>query len=141
MKPLIDGDEKGKVCRVCGNIKPLSDFHPNKSCSGGRVGTCKQCSNRRVRSWLNNTRETRRERINNRNKQVKQLVVDHFGNKCHDCGRNFPICVYDFHHLSDKDVNPSKALTWREDRMWEELKKCIMLCANCHRIRHFGDDS
>lgn len=67
-------------------------------------------------------------------------MVEHFGDKCYDCDTTFPQCVYEFHHLdpNEKDVNPSKALTWSEDRMWKELNKCIMLCSNCHKIRHFG---
>ena len=55
-------------------------------------------------------------------------MVDHFGDRCHDCGNTYPQCVYEFHHLdpNEKDVNPSKALSWSEDRMWKELNKCIM---------------
>jgi len=72
-----------------------------------------------------------------------------FRGSCHDCGNTFPLCVYDFHHLdpSKKDVNPSKAIGHSNARMLEELKHCIMLCANCHRIRHadmrseVGDES
>lgn len=138
MRPLIDGEVLTKTCRICNIEKPLSEFNPNKECKLGRVGTCKLCSNERVRKWLKTRREERRFTINTRNKDRKQLVVNSFGNKCSVCGESFPLCVYDFHHIKGKDVNPSKALTWSEERMWKELQKCIMVCANCHRVLHFG---
>lgn len=65
--------------------------------------------------------------------------VDRFGNKCNDCGESFPLCVYDFHHVDgSKELNPSKAMALSFEVAEREMSKCIMLCANCHRIRHFG---
>lgn len=133
MQPLID-----KACRKCGETKPLSSFHPNKSCKDGVVGTCRDCTRVRVLDWIDRDRVSYREKINKRNRDRKRQIVEHFGDVCHDCVKTYPQYVYEFHHLdpSGKDVNPSRALTWSEDRMWKELEKCIMLCANCHKIRH-----
>ena len=64
-----------------------------------------------------------------------------FGGKCQDCSGVFPQYVYDFHHVNnDKDFSPSYALTMKWDKAEQELKKCVLLCANCHRIRHFKED-
>ena len=56
---------------------------------------------------------------------------------CADCGMYFnihPECC-DFHHIEDnKDNNIANIHT--KGAMIKELKKCIPLCANCHRIRH-----
>lgn len=134
MQPLID-----KVCRECGETKPLSDFHPNKQCRGGVVGTCKPCSSVRTRQWYKDNRGRRQQISNEKNRDRKRRAVEHFGDKCHDCGNTYPQCVYEFHHLDPKgkDMNPSKALAMSEKRMWEELSKCIMVCSNCHKMRHF----
>lgn len=136
MRPLID-----KVCRKCGETKPLSDFHPNKSCQGGVTGTCRNCTNKRVNKWIDDNSEAYRATINKRNRDKKREIVNRFGDVCHDCAKSYPQCVYEFHHLDPKgkDVNPSRALTWSEERMWKELNKCIMLCSNCHKIRHWED--
>lgn len=120
--------------------KPYSDFPPNKECTGGVTGTCRQCYNAKTTKWYRENRERRQQAANERNRKRKAEMVNHFGGKCHDCGGVFPQCVYEFHHLdpSQKDVNPSAALSWSKDRMWDELNKCVMLCANCHKVRHFG---
>jgi len=57
--------------------------------------------------------------------------------RCHDCGRTFPDAVFDFHHLEAKEFTLNSCSM---DRSWKnivkEWEKCIMLCANCHRICH-----
>lgn len=132
-----------KVCTICKEDKPISDYHPNKHCKFGVVGTCKLCSKIRTTKWYSENRTRRQEVANTRNRDRKSDAVEMFGNKCHDCGQSYPQCVYQFHHLdpTKKDVNPSKALSRGVDKMLEELKKCVMLCANCHMIRHFGKEA
>ncbi|UIW10564.1 HNH endonuclease [Aeromonas phage BUCT695] len=51
----------------------------------------------------------------------------------------FHQCVYQFHHLEPhtKEGNSANIRNW--DKLREELDKCVMLCANCHMIRHWGD--
>lgn len=137
MTPLIDADSK--ECRICKEVKPLTDYHPNKTCKKGVVGTCKICYKVRIKLWYAENRARRQEVANTRNRTRKQQAVERFGGKCHDCQGVFPQCVFEFHHLdpTQKDVNPSSALTYSEDKIWAELDKCVMLCSNCHKIRHF----
>jgi hypothetical protein len=126
-----------KVCRICQNSKPISEYYPNKHCKYGVVGTCKICYNPRISQWYADNRKDRQDKANDRNRSRKQEAVDRFGNQCEDCKQSYPNYVYQFHHLdpSQKDVNPSKAMA-SPTKMWEELAKCVMLCANCHMIRH-----
>lgn len=134
MQPLIDA----KTCRLCKEPKPLTEYHPNKQCKFGVTGTCKPCSALRVRQWYSDNRSRRQEASNSRNRDRKSKVVAHFGGKCLDCQQSFPQCVYQFHHLDPnvKEKNPSAYMSGRSDKMWNELSKCVMLCANCHLIRH-----
>jgi hypothetical protein len=56
---------------------------------------------------------------------------------CIDCGLCFPPCAMDFDHISgDKVVS----IAWLRNMcspsaLVEELKKCELVCSNCHRIR------
>jgi hypothetical protein len=61
--------------------------------------------------------------------------------QCAKCGASHP-AIIDFHHLDpsekDKTVNQLfKNYSYKKIR--EELKKCIALCANCHRILHYEE--
>lgn len=70
--------------------------------------------------------------------KLKLLAVQYKGGKCLDCDGVFPICTYDFHHRNSKQKDfmiSSKGCSWNQD-IQNELDKCDLLCANCHRIRH-----
>ena len=59
-------------------------------------------------------------------------------NPCTDCGIMYPYPAMDFDHCRGvKDMDISKMcrrpVTW--ERLLEELAKCDLVCANCHRIR------
>ena len=73
-----------------------------------------------------------------RDRKLKAIHYKH--NECFDCKLAFHPAVYEFHHLNpnEKDVNLAhfKSASW--ERFVVELDKCIMLCANCHRIRHWS---
>ena len=64
------------------------------------------------------------------------------GNKCAICGKTYPNNVYDLHHLNgeDKEFNlGNKTSTIKLDKVIKEANKCILVCANCHRMIHSGD--
>ena len=71
---------------------------------------------------------------------TKQRMIDAMGGKCQKCGYNKCNSALEFHH-----IDPSKKLfelktalerpkAW--DTIVQELKKCVLLCANCHREAH-----
>lgn len=60
--------------------------------------------------------------------------------KLNKCGYARCINALEFHHLDplQKDFNISNIkLTTFDKRTMEELDKCIMVCANCHREIHY----
>ena len=58
-------------------------------------------------------------------------------NPCVDCGQKFPPECMDFDHLEDKWLNVAKIVSqgYSFDKVLEEITKCELVCANCHRIR------
>lgn len=54
---------------------------------------------------------------------------------CMDCGKCYPYYVMDFDHLSDKQFSISK-IKWQNSSInLKEIKKCEIVCSNCHRER------
>lgn len=55
---------------------------------------------------------------------------------CLDCGNNNPI-VLEFDHLSNKEADIATASTrgWSIERVKLEIRKCDIVCGNCHKIR------
>lgn len=58
---------------------------------------------------------------------------------CDDCGETDPACL-DYHH-SDSDVKDlaiTEMITYgySTERLGDEIERCTVLCANCHRKRH-----
>ena len=61
--------------------------------------------------------------------------------KCTKCGFNHPAAL-DFHHENpaEKEYAISKLISNKRFKTAvEEVKKCIVLCANCHRIHHYKE--
>lgn len=71
----------------------------------------------------------------------KELAIEYLGGKCSKCLNIFHPAVYEFHHKNPetKDRDPSKMLQLSWKRLEAELDKCLLLCANCHRLLHHGD--
>lgn len=99
----------------------------------------------------NRTREKRitHDRANTENRRLKGVnlkrkAVEYKGGKCIDCGlQTDKYIVYDFHHLDPKlkDVKIAEMIHKRKnfEVIKIELDKCVLLCSNCHRIRHDKD--
>jgi len=84
--------------------------------------------------------------ISKKSKQrLRQYKVDFIlykGGKCAICGLEFNgenQTVFDFHHINPEDklfeIAQSK-ISLTNDKMRDELDKCLLLCANCHLELH-----
>lgn len=56
---------------------------------------------------------------------------------CADCGHKFPTECMDFDHVrGEKKFNVCQEGIWcGVEKLLEEIAKCDIVCANCHRIR------
>ena len=79
--------------------------------------------------------------IMEKRRSLKEKAVEYKGNKCCKCGGSFHQAVYDFHHIDGSTKDACIGHMTHNCRPWtviqEELDKCEMLCANCHRVEHF----
>ena len=77
--------------------------------------------------------------VHKRRKKIRQMAVEYKGGRCEKCGYNSCIDALEFHHKdsSGKDFSISaKGYTRSWTKVEEELDKCVLLCANCHREIH-----
>ena len=85
-------------------------------------------------------KKCRVDAVTRRRAKIKRMAVEYKGSECADCGLiTEHVGVYDFHHLDpgQKDFAiAKKGYTRSWEKTKQELDKCVMLCANCHRIRH-----
>ena len=75
-------------------------------------------------------------------RRLKIALVESFGNKCQVCGISYPQSVYDFHHLNPAEKEfgvGAQTTTHSKADTAREAKKCIMVCANCHRLIEHED--
>jgi len=73
-------------------------------------------------------------------KQKKQEWLEFkSGLSCVHCGFSHP-AVIDFHHVGLKKYSVNELITKGRFKLaYEEIKQCIALCANCHRIHHYEE--
>ena len=94
------------------------------------------------RSWHQRNREKRLTKVYERKAAIHEYIQD-IKNQlyCADCGERHP-AVLQFHHLNseDKAFSIGKAVNrgFSLDRIKKEMQKCVVLCANCHAIRHYN---
>jgi len=79
--------------------------------------------------------------VQKRRKKIRQMAVELAGGKCQQCGYHSCVEALEFHHLDEggKDFSISArghSRSWA--RVRNEVTKCVLLCANCHREVHSG---
>lgn len=59
---------------------------------------------------------------------------------CTRCDEDDPRCL-DFYHLNEDEkemaVGKMVSFGYSKERIEREIKKCLVLCANCHRKEHY----
>ena len=114
-----------KICSKCHRELPLDCFHKNGFNSKGEQkyrGYCKDCANTLEKTRYHN----------------KKDFIDSQKQKCFKCG-DTRTYVLDYHHIdpSKKDFTIGRIKKGSLDLIQQEIDKCIVLCANCHREFHF----
>lgn len=129
-----------KRCVRCNIVKDYTEFYSDKSRKDGKTNRCIECDRikKKVYYIINRSNELQRS------KRFKLKLYEWYYElksecMCCLCGESDPICL-DFHHINPKTkiATISSMIKSRTPRLkiLEEIKKCIVLCANCHRKTH-----
>jgi len=131
-----------KVCTKCKRKLDDSKFNWKKK-GITRSSHCKKCSREYIRIHYRRNKPYYLRKAAERNRVVKQsanaFVASYLKtHPCVDCGEN-NILVLEFDHKdpSSKDGEVSVIITRSGSlkRLKEEISKCDVRCANCHRIK------
>ncbi len=130
-----------KYCNKCNSHKELKEFNKNSLRKDGLQGQCRSCTKENNISGYKKNPE-RRKAIKDRNTAVvryNRVFVSRYKRLCgcYVCREKEP-AVLDLHHKDPvtKDGDPSAMLGYSTKRLKEEIRKCVVLCANCHRKVH-----
>lgn len=115
-----------KICTKCHKELPITDFNWRNKEKGTRRSECKYCHSNYMKQKY----------------QQKKTIIQELKSECScaKCGdkRGY---VLDYHHLNPTEKENTIARltsnTSKLDKTFEEIKKCIVLCANCHREFHY----
>lgn len=150
-----------KMCNVCKEEKPFSEFHKNSNNKDGLGSNCKlchkeYCHRRHIEDpnrykttnakWKKENPEkvlAMQQRAIKKRQHIKTWVaIKYEGVPCLDCFGVFPFIVMDFDHRPEEEkefgianfgVMSKTAINIA--RVEKEIAKCDLICSNCHRIR------
>jgi hypothetical protein len=139
------------TCHGCGKQKIQWAFATFRTRTGEvrRRGICRDCRGKYARKKFRVLQAYRRK-YNRKNRHKKALrdttrraevkaYIDKIktATPCADCRKKFPPVCMDFDHVEAKVRTVSGLVSgaYRLELVKEEIARCELVCANCHRIR------
>lgn len=117
--------------------KVLKAKNENPTFGYRKLGELLGCNRDTVRYHLSeHRRKMLRDKETIYRKDLKELLIQIAGGKCSSCGYSKCIQALQFHHNGDEKKS-NNISNLRRSAAIEEIKKCDLLCANCHAERHY----
>ena len=128
----------------CGNtLKNKDKYGRNKKYINGHNRRKYDNLTQYKREWNYRNRKQRQEYKSTFLHNKRRELVKNAGSKCSKCGLehneiNTPL--FEFHHIDPKlkkfNINIGSLNKVSFCKIDEEIEKCILVCANCHRLIH-----
>ena len=135
-----------RCCVTCKQVKILDDFY--KKDRTHYRSDCKECHRKVMRPRsaahyrANKAKYLRRNR--KRAREIAALLRDYKSahSFCTDCGLSHPYYRLDFDHIQGHTkrfvLSDAASARWSDQRIFDEIAKCELVCANCHRDRTYA---
>ena len=130
-----------KACTKCNEEKPESAFYYNKS-KDKLDSHCKDCQREYRKQHYRSNKKYYKDKakrnwqpiIDDNQRKIKKLLQS---SSCKDCGeKNWLVLEFDHLPQFTKSFNISTGMkNFRWEKVLTEIKKCDIVCANCHRLR------
>ena len=98
------------------------------------------------KDWYKKYYQKNKEKIFEQRKERNMEIVEDFRRYkmnigCSNCGYDKYGDVLEFHHVGKKEHKMTAMFRhYKLVKFREERKKCILLCANCHKELHYKDN-
>lgn len=128
-----------KDCEHNGAEQPLDNFSTNKNKPDGLNSECRDCANKYMKQYYKKNKDKHMEAVQKGNDynraRVGRYKIEH---GCCRCGYNEHPSALCFHHIDPEEkaftIGSNVHLPW--EILLSEIKKCEILCMNCHSIEH-----
>lgn len=119
---------RGKVKEYRGKYRSKNPQNTSERRGYNRIWYAKNSESVKARTLVSNQ---------NRRKNIREMLNEVKSVPCMDCGIKYQSYVMDFDHVrGEKKFNLSVASNGVAiEKILEELKKCDIVCSNCHRER------
>ena len=126
-----------RPCARCGEWKTIDQFHVSRT---GQFSYCRHCRNAYDRQYYDaRGRPARLARNRAHNNAARAWMASlKEGVPCTDCGEVLPAWVMHWDHLPAFEKNGDISVMVQSrtrEAVLHELKKCELVCANCHVMR------
>lgn len=130
-----------KICTKCQNEKLLTSFSRKGK---GLTSNCKDCAAEYGKQHYKANKALYMQRARTNGKKLiernRKVIEEYKSSKpCLDCGKIFPPCAMDFDHLDNtKKISSVCRMMLNSvslEKLFQEIEKCELVCAVCHRIR------
>jgi hypothetical protein len=158
-RAFIDEQKAGRPCLDCGGIYPpyVMEFDHVRGVKRWAIGKMSNhrrdavleemakcelvcCACHRVRTQSRNTHGEHQGKHKDwsiqRQAEFHSWVRGLKSNPCIDCGKVLRPEAMDFDHVHGAKVKSISSMwSWGREKILDEISKCELVCANCHRVR------
>ncbi len=128
-----------KTCSTCKRERSTISFPKDKTKKSGLHNRCKDCQKRLSRLHYLMNKQKYKDSCNRHKDKKRKLRDSYKSHPCADCEIQYPPWVMQFDHINgDKSFCISSSMFTKTIKEIEnEIKKCEVVCANCHAHRTF----
>lgn len=130
-----------KPCKRCQKNKPVSDYAKDRKRPDGLQVYCNACHREEARATYRKNPGPYKARAKAYREKLRPYLIRFADQVKSDrgcaCRGERTVCVLDFHHLT-RGVPVTRAVGKGISGFQKEIKKCVVVCCNCHRKIHAG---
>jgi len=132
-------------CSKCEEDKDSVEFSPSKQSKSGKTSWCKECKRKtmrehhRIKSQDPEYRRGKSQASIVRSRRNKKIIDKYQECGCIICDEKETHALV-FHHVDPrkKEIAVSSSVLRALHKTLAEIKKCVVLCRNCHAKVHAG---